>query len=62
MKVKPISTKTDCRGTLNEVETLLGARAGSRQDDRLDALVTLIEAYEKKSIIGSSERWKGSVG
>lgn len=46
MQIKPIRSKSDYRATLKEVEGLMGARAGTVEGDRLDVLVTLIEAYE----------------
>ena len=48
MEIKPIRTKTDYRAALKEIETLMSARAGSPEGERLDVLVTLVEAYEKK--------------
>ena len=48
MEIKPIRTKTDHRAALKEIETLMSARAGSPEGERLDVLVTLVEAYEKK--------------
>lgn len=48
MEIKPIKTKADYRAALKEIETLMSARAGSREGERLDVMVTLIEAYEKK--------------
>lgn len=48
MEIKPIRTKTDCRAALKEIETLMSARAGSPEGERLDVLATLVEAYEKK--------------
>ena len=48
MEIKPIRTKTDYRAALKEIETLMSARADSREGERLDVLVTLVEAYEKK--------------
>lgn len=47
MDIKPIRTKTDYRATLREIETLMTAKAGSPEGDRLDVLVTLVEAYER---------------
>lgn len=47
MNIKPIRTKTDYRATLREIETLMTAKAGSPEGDRLDVLVTLVEAYER---------------
>lgn len=48
MEIKPIRTKADYRNVLKEIETLMPARAGTPEGERLDVLVTLVEAYEKK--------------
>ncbi len=48
MEIKPIRTKADYRSALKEIESLMTARAGSREGERLDVLVTLVEAYEAK--------------
>lgn len=48
MEIKPIRTKTDYRAALGEIESLMTARAGSAEGERLDVLVTLVEAYERK--------------
>lgn len=48
MEIKPIRTKTDYRAALKEIETLMWARAGTPEGERLDVLATLVEAYEKK--------------
>jgi HTH-type transcriptional regulator/antitoxin HigA len=48
MEIRPIKTKADYRAALNEIETLMSARAGTAAGERLDVLVTLVEAYEKK--------------
>src|SRR5712691_9008268 len=45
-EVRPIRTKRDYEAALKEVERLWGAKAGTRDGDRLDVLATLIEAYE----------------
>jgi HTH-type transcriptional regulator / antitoxin HigA len=45
-EVRPIRTKRDYEATLKEVESLWGAKAGTREGDRLDVLATLIDAYE----------------
>ncbi|MDP2875253.1 MAG: hypothetical protein Q8O00_03655 [Holophaga sp.] len=47
MDIKPIHTEADYRATLREIETLMAATADSQEGDRLDVLVTLIEAYER---------------
>jgi HTH-type transcriptional regulator/antitoxin HigA len=48
MEVKPIKTEEDYRVTLNEVESLMSAAPSSPEGERLDVLVTLIEAYERR--------------
>jgi HTH-type transcriptional regulator/antitoxin HigA len=48
MDIKPIKTKADYRATLKVVESLMGAKANTADGERLDVLVTLVEAYEKK--------------
>jgi HTH-type transcriptional regulator / antitoxin HigA len=48
MEIKPIRTKADYRAALKDVEGLMSARAGTDDGERLDVLVTLIEAYERK--------------
>ena len=45
-KLKPIRTKADYEKALSEVERLWGAKAGTREGNRLDLLATLIGAYE----------------
>ena len=45
-KVKPIRSKRDHESALKEVGRLWGAKAGTRDGDRLDVLATLIDAYE----------------
>jgi len=46
MKIKPIVTKADHHAALKEIETLMSARRGTPEGDRLDVLVTLVEAWE----------------
>ncbi|MFM2119022.1 MAG: hypothetical protein RL722_490 [Pseudomonadota bacterium] len=48
MNIKPIHNAADHAAALAEVETLMQAQAGSPEGDRLDVLVTLIEAYERE--------------
>ncbi len=45
-EVRPIRSETDYEAALLEVERLWGARAGTRDGDRLDVLATLIDCYE----------------
>ncbi|MEK7244415.1 MAG: helix-turn-helix domain-containing protein [Pseudomonadota bacterium] len=46
MKIRPIRTKADYRAALKEVERLWDAEPGTPAGDRIEVLVTLIEAYE----------------
>ncbi|MGH6952710.1 MAG: helix-turn-helix domain-containing protein [Alphaproteobacteria bacterium] len=48
MNITPIKTKRDYRRALKEIETLMRARRGTPEGDRLDLLVTLVEAWEAK--------------
>ena len=48
MEIKPIKTDADYRAGLQEIETLMVAEPDSPQGEKLDVLVTLIEAYEAK--------------
>jgi len=48
MDIRPIKTRADYRATLREVESLMNARTNTPDGERLDVLVTLVEAYEKK--------------
>ena len=45
-EVKPIRSRRDYEAALDEVGRLWGAKAGTRDGDRLDVLATLIDAYE----------------
>jgi HTH-type transcriptional regulator / antitoxin HigA len=46
MQIRPIRTKADYRAALKEVERCWNAEPGTPAGDRVDVLVTLIEAYE----------------
>ncbi|MDT8398293.1 MAG: transcriptional regulator [Pseudomonadales bacterium] len=48
MEIRPIKTETDYEATLREIEGLMPAEADSSEGDRLDVLVTLVEAYERE--------------
>ena len=48
MDIKPIKTDADYRAALKEVESLMTASPDSPEGERLDVMVTLIEAYEAK--------------
>ena len=48
MEIKPVRTSKDHKAALGEVERLWDAKPGTQEHDRLEVLVTLIEAYEVK--------------
>ncbi len=48
MNIEPIKTDGDYRRTLAEIETLMTAGSGTPEGDRLDVLVTLVEAWEAR--------------
>jgi HTH-type transcriptional regulator / antitoxin HigA len=48
MEIEPIKAKADRRAALKEVEGLMSAGKATPDGERLDVLVTLIEAYERK--------------
>ena len=48
MDIKPIKTKADYKAALKTVEGLMEAKANAPDGDKLDVLVTLIEAYERQ--------------
>ena len=48
MDIRPIKTESDYRETLREIETLMTAEPETEAGDRLDVLVTLVEAYERR--------------
>jgi HTH-type transcriptional regulator/antitoxin HigA len=48
MNIKPIRTNNDYEDALREIERLLDVEPGTPEGDRLEVLVTLVEAYENK--------------
>ena len=48
MDIRPLRTKKDYEAALATIEQLMGAKRGSPEGDRLDCLVTLVEAYEAR--------------
>ncbi len=48
MDITPIRTRRDHRRALKEIEGLMNTRRGTPEGDRLDVLVTLVEAWEAK--------------
>ena len=47
MHLKPIKTNSDHEAALLEIERLWEAKEGTTDGDRLDILMTLVEAYEE---------------
>lgn len=48
MNIKPIKTKADYSDAMRAIEGLMNAAMGTPEGDRLDILVTLVQAYEAK--------------
>ena len=48
MDVAPIKTRRDYQRTLKVIEDLMSAKRNTPEGDRLDILVTLVEAWERK--------------
>ena len=48
MDIKPIRNEADYRAALQEVEQLMLAQPDTAEGEKLDVMVTLIEAYEAK--------------
>lgn len=48
MTIKPIKTERDYQKALKEIERLWDAKLNTPKGDRLEVLVTLVEAYEQK--------------
>jgi len=48
MNIKPIKTKSNYRTALKEIEGLMNTKAGTTRGEKLNVLVTLVEAYERK--------------
>lgn len=48
MEIRPIKTEADYQAALEEIECLFDAAPDTPEGDRLEVLVTLVEAYEEK--------------
>ncbi|EKR75457.1 helix-turn-helix domain-containing protein [Leptospira noguchii] len=48
MDIKPIKTIKDYNFAINEIENLWDAKKNTPEYDKLDILITLVEAYENK--------------
>lgn len=47
MVIKPIKSQKDHDQALHEIERLWGSPAGTRRGNRLEVLMTLVDAYER---------------
>ena len=52
MDIRPIHTEADYKATLKEISALMESdpELGTSEGDRLDILVTLVQAYEAKHV------------
>jgi Predicted transcription regulator containing HTH domain len=48
MEIRPVKTEADYSAALVEIERLWGAEIDTPEGDRLDVLMTLVDAYETK--------------
>jgi HTH-type transcriptional regulator / antitoxin HigA len=56
VEIAPIKTRRDYNRALKEVEGLMDAKRNTPQGNRLDVLVTLVEAWEAKHAAHGSRR------
>lgn len=49
MNIKPVRNEDDYKAALGRIETLMSAQENTPEGDLLDILVTLVEAYERKT-------------
>jgi HTH-type transcriptional regulator/antitoxin HigA len=47
MNIKPIKSESDHKSALKEIEKLWNAKVGTSRGDRLEVLVTLVDAWEE---------------
>jgi HTH-type transcriptional regulator/antitoxin HigA len=47
-QIKPVRTEAEHDAALAEIQTLWGSKAGTSRGDRLDVLIALVEAYERR--------------
>ncbi len=48
MEIRPVKTQADYSAALREIESLMTAEQGSPEGEKLDVMVTLLEAYERQ--------------
>lgn len=49
MEIYPVRNESDYQATLKEIERLIDSQPGTPEGDRMEVLVTLVEAYEAKN-------------
>jgi HTH-type transcriptional regulator/antitoxin HigA len=47
MEIQPIRNERDYQAALHEIEQLMNAAPGSREEDKLEVLATLVKVYEE---------------
>ena len=66
MEIAPIKSERDYRRTLKEIEGLMTAKHNTTEGNRLDVLVTMVEAWEARNHpsmfagLHGSPSWHGS--
>lgn len=48
MKIRPIKTEEDYEATCKRIDVIFQAEPGTPEEEELDILVTLVDAYEEK--------------
>ena len=61
MDIRPIKTDADYRAALNDIENLMMAEPDTVEGEKLDILVTLVEAYEAKHFLWICQTLLGKV-
>ena len=59
MDIAPIKNKRDYQKVLKEIEGLMDAKQDTPEGDRLNVLVTLVEAFERKHYPLCNSLWSG---
>lgn len=49
MEIKPIRSEADYKAALEEIERIMESQPGTPEGDRMEVLVTLVEAYEARN-------------
>lgn len=49
MEIKPIRSEADYKAALEEIEKIMESQPGTPEGDRIEVLVTLVEAYETRN-------------